>query len=146
MREKLDRIPIALKRQALIQAAIGVFCLLLSFWILLLEGSLLVSFPCFAVAAVLLVNSLILLYRGLTGTYLCLEGVCSHIETIGFRKRIKSVSLSLEQGTLRIPVHQRFKTLMVGDDLAVYLSVKTPVYEQDGAFVVCNYYALERRG
>ena len=146
MREKLDRIPIALKRQALTQSAIGVFCLLLSFWMLVLEGSFLVSFPCFTVAAVLLANSLILLYRGLTETYLCLEGVCSHIETVGFRKRIKSVSLSLERGILRIPVHQRFKTLKVGDDLAVYLSVKAPVYEQDGDFVVCNYYALEKRG
>lgn len=145
MREKLDKIPFALRKQVTTQSAIGVFCLLLSLWIFLLERHVLVCFPCVTVAVVLIINSMILLYRSLTETYLCLEGVCSHIETVGFRKRIQSVCLSLEQGTLRIPVHRRFQNLTVGDELAIYLSVKAPVYEQDGDFVVCSYYALERR-
>nr|WP_300563499.1 hypothetical protein [uncultured Acetatifactor sp.] len=44
---------------------------------------------------------------------------------------------------IEMPVRHRIRNLNKGDTVIVYLSEKTPVYEQENGYMVCSYYALE---
>ncbi|BCZ37856.1 hypothetical protein GVanDAA622_25470 [Enterococcus faecium] len=49
---------------------------------------------------------------------------------------------------MKIPIRQRMKVLSIGDTVIIYLSDKTPVYEHEGSYMICSYYALgtKKRG
>ena len=74
-----------------------------------------------------------------------LQGECIHLETIGIRKRVRSIYLALEQGMVKIPVRQRIRRLSEGDTVSIYVAEKTPVYERDGLYIISSYYAIEIR-
>lgn len=75
-----------------------------------------------------------------------LQGECIRLETIGIRKRVRSVHLALEQGIVKIPVRQRIRRLSEGDTVNIYVAEKTPVYERDGIYIISSYYAMEIQG
>ena len=79
---------------------------------------------------------------------MCIQGTCEKIETVGLRKRTKGIWVQLEGNVVKIPIRQRMKVLSIGDTVIIYLSDKTPVYEHEGNYMICSYYALgiEKRG
>lgn len=91
----------------------------------------------------MIVNGGWLLYNSLQGNYLCVQGVCEQIETTGIRKRVKSICVSIDKNMLHVPVKRKAKGIAQGDTVILYLSDKTPVYEKDGGYMICSYYALE---
>ena len=93
----------------------------------------------------MIVNGCLLLYNSNKGNFISVRGVCRQIETTGIRKRIRNVYIDTEPYTLKLPVRQRIKNLNKGDTVIVYLSEKTPVYEQGDGYMICSYYALEIR-
>lgn len=93
----------------------------------------------------LIVNGIFLLYNSINGNYVSVAGVCENIEFTGIRKRVKRITLKLEENSLKISVRHKIKRLKIGDTVIVYLSVKAPVYPQDDGYVVFNYYAMEVR-
>ena len=48
-----------------------------------------------------------------------------------------------ESKRVKISVHRKIGNLARGNQVTLYLSKKTPVYEWDGNCMVCGYYALE---
>ena len=73
------------------------------------------------------------------------SGICENIEFTGIRRRVKSITLKLEENTIKVSARHKIKKLKVGDTVIVYLSAKAPVYPQDDGYVVFNYYAMEVR-
>ena len=93
----------------------------------------------------MIVNGGLLFYNGTEGNFISVRGVCRQIETTGIRKRIRNLYIDTEPYILKLPVRQRIRNLDKGDTIIVYLSEKTPVYEQDNGYMICSYYALEIR-
>lgn len=144
MKEMLCRLPKALQTHIQIRFLLGSVCLVLTLAILILFGDLVFAFPCLVLAVFLFINGIILFYNGYNGNFVCIRGVCEQIEKVGIRKWTKSIGITFNGNLLRIPVRQRMKSLSVGDTVIVYLSEKTPVYEQNGEYMVCSYYAMVR--
>lgn len=143
MKEKLNMLPKSLQKQVLIRLAAGAVFLLLMIVIFIYSRDLYFALPCALLSGYLLINGSWLFYHGYHGEYVRIRGICEEIETVGLRKRIKSIRIAFDGYSVRIPVHQRIKRLAVGDTVIVYLSEKTPVYEQDGGYMICGYDALE---
>ena len=77
------------------------------------------------------------------GKYVALTGICTELEKSPLRRRIKNVYLQNDQHRVKIASPQgRMKNLRVGDELTVYISDNTPVYEMDGYKVICSILAL----
>lgn len=143
MKEKFKKIPEALQKQVVLQFAVGVLFLILFAVILFCFRDYYLYLPCLIFACYLIVNGGFLLYNSIVGNYICVQGVCEQIDVTGFRKRIKDIYISLEQNTLCITIKHRIKRVAVGDTIIVYLSDKTPVYEQHDGYMICSYYAIE---
>ena len=93
----------------------------------------------------MIVNGGLLFYNSTKGNFISVRGVCRQIETIGIRKRARNLYIDTDPYILKLPVRQRIRNLDKGDTIMVYLSEKTPVYEQDNGYMICSYYVLEIR-
>lgn len=145
MKEKLNTLPKPLQKQIVFQLGAGTMFLLLMTLIWILFADVYFTLPCLLLSGFLLVNGGRLFYIGSKGSYVCVCGVCERIDTFGIRKRIKSIDIAFDGYVVRIPILQRMKRLSLGDTVIVYLSEKAPVYEQDGTYMICSYYALEAK-
>lgn len=145
MKEKFKALPEVLRLQILSRFAAGVGFLIMLIVILIFYRSVYLWLPSMFFMVLLIVNGLFLLYNSINGNFVSVAGVCEHIEVTGIRKRVKSITLRLEENSLKVSVRQRIRKMKLGDTVIVYLSVKTPVYPQDDGYVVFNYYAMEVR-
>ena len=145
MKERFKGLPEALQWQIISRFAGGVGFLLLFIVIVIFYRSLYLWLPSLFFMILLIVSGIFLLYNSLRGNYVSVAGVCENIEVTGIRRRVKSITLKLEENSLKISVRHRIKRLKLGDTVIVYLSVKAPVYPQDDGYVVLNYYAMEVR-
>lgn len=145
MKEKFKSLPEALQWQILSRFAGVVGFLLLFIVIVIFYRNVYLWLPSLFFMAVLIVSGSVLLYNSLNGNYVSVAGVCENIEVTGIRRRVKRITLKLEENSLTISVRHKIKKLKLGDTVIVYLSVKAPVYPQDDGYVVFNYYAMEVR-
>ena len=145
MKERFKALPEALKWQIISRFAGGIGFLLLFIVIVIFYRSVYLWLPSLFFMALLIVSGIILMYNSIAGNYVSVSGVCEHIEVVGIRRRVKSITLKLEENSLKISVRHKIKKLKLGDTVIVYLSVKAPVYPQDDDYVVFNYYAMEVR-
>lgn len=145
MKEQFKKLPGALQWQIVSRFACGAGFFILFIVIMLFYRSIYLWLPSLFFMALLIVNGIYLLYNSIKGNYVSVAGVCENIEFTGIRKRVKRITLKLEENSLKISIKHRIKKLKVGDTVIVYLSVKAPVYPQDDGYVVFNYYAMEVR-
>ena len=143
VRKRFGQMPQVLQRQVLFRSGGSIL-----FWILFLIiwGSfrdIYLMLPCLLLAVYLTGSSLWLFHQSAEGNYMHLQGECIRLETVGIRKRVRSVHLELEQGIVKIPVRQRIRRLSKGDTVSIYVAEKTPVYERDGIYTISSYYAME---
>lgn len=145
MKERFKALPDALKWQIVSRLACGVGFLILFIVIVIFYRSVYLWLPSLFFMTLLIVSGVFLMYNSITGNYVSVSGVCEDIDFTGIRRRVKSITLKLEENSLKISVRHKIKKLKLGDTVIVYLSVKTPVYPQDGGYVIFNYYAMEVR-
>ena len=143
MKNEFRHLPQALQQQVVLRLAIGAGFLLLFFAVQLCLGDIYLSLPCALFGSVMIVNGGLLFYNSIKGNFIRVQGVCRQIETVGMKKRIRNIYIDTELYTLKMPVRRRIRNLDNGDTVIIYLSEKTPVYEQDNGYMVCSYYALE---
>lgn len=145
MREKLQGLPAVLQRQILLRLGIGGAAFLLFFVILFISWDIYLCIPCLVLSAFLIVNGGYLFYNCIKDAYVVVQGVCSEIETKGLFKRVKAIHIAADERLLKIPVRQSIKKLRTGDTITVYMSDKTPIYEDGNVFTICSYHALDIR-
>ncbi len=145
MRERFGKMPQALQKQVLFRSGVSFLFWLLFIIILISFQDIYLLLPCLLLAGYLTGSSIWLFYQSVTGNHMHLQGECIRLETIGIRKRVRSVHLALEQGMVKIPVRQRIRRLSEGDTVSIYVAEKTPVYERDGIYIISSYYAIEIR-
>lgn len=146
MRERFGKLPQALQKQVLFRSGVSVLFWSLFIIILINFRDIYLLLPCLLLAGYLTGNSMWLFFQSVAGNYMHLQGECIHLETIGIRKKVRSVHLALEQGIVKIPVRQRIRRLSEGDTVSIYVAEKTPVYERDGLYIISSYYAMEIQG
>ena len=145
MKERFKALPEVLQWQIISRFAGGVGFLLLFIVIVIFYRNVYLWLPSLFFMAVLIVSGSVLLYNSINGNYVSVAGVCENIEVTGIRRRVKRITLKLEENSLTISVRHRIKKLKVGDTVIVYLSVKTPVYPTANGYDTFNYYAMEIR-
>ena len=145
MKEKFKSLPEALQWQILSRFAGGVDFLLLFVVIMIFYRNVYLWLPSLFFMVLLIVSGSVLLYNSIKGNYVSVAGVCENIEVTGIRRRVKRITLKLEENSLTISVRHRIKKLKIGDTVIVYLSVKTPVYPTANGYDAFSYYAMEIR-
>lgn len=145
MKDKFKHLLDALQKQVVLRLAIGAVFFVLFLIVQFCMGDIYFSFPCVVFGGVMIVNGGLLFYNSTKGNFISVRGVCRQIETTGIRKRVRNLYIDTEPYILKLTVRQRIRNLDKGDTIIVYLSEKTPVYEQDNGYMICSYYALEIR-
>ena len=146
MKGKFKQVPEALQKQIIIRFAAATLFSLLFVILPAVSGDAYLYIPCLLFAVSLFANAALLQYNCLSGHFISVSGVCTHIEATPFRKRIKRITLKLDDNKqLTISVRRQLKRLQVGDNVIVYLSEKAPVYTRDGEYWMNSYYAIEIR-
>lgn len=145
MKDKFRHLPDALQKQVVLRLAIGAGFFALFLVVQFSMGDIYFSLPCVVFGGVMIVNGGLLFYNSAKGNFISVRGVCRQIETTGIRKRVRNIYMDMEPYILKLSVRQRIRNLDKGDTIVVYLSEKTPVYEQDNGYMICSYYALEIR-
>lgn len=146
MKGKFKQLPETLQKRIIIRFAAATLFSLLSVAILVISGDAYLYIPCLLFAGSLFANTALLQYNCLSGNFVSLSGVCTHIEATPFRKRIKSITLKLDDNKrLTLSVRKQLKRLKVGGTVIVYLSEKAPVFIRAGEYWMNSYYAIEIR-
>lgn len=143
MKEAYMKLPDALKKEIWIRLILGIIFLFLFVALGLADEEIYLYLTSLLFGIFFFIKSAELFLTSILGKYICVQGICQQIETTGFRKRIKSICIKLEIGTLKIMIHRKIKDVAIGDMVVVYLSDKSPVYEQDGKYMISNYYTLK---
>ncbi len=146
MKEKWIKMPKALQRQVLFRSGGGGLFLMILLFLMTGSRDLYLLLPCVLCMFWLAGSGFYLFLQAAGGNYMRLQGQCIRIDTSGLRKRVHAVHLALEQGTVKIPIRQRIRRLSEGDTVSIYVAEKTPVYEQDGLYIISSYYAMEIHG
>ena len=144
MKEKFMALPEALQKQLIIRFGAGSVFLILTILILVLYKDVYLLIPCLVFAAFFYVNGIYVWHTVTENRYIILEGLCSSVDKTPLRKRVKNIYLETEAGTVKIVIRQCIKQMEKGDNIRVYISKHTPVYEHDQCKVLCSYLALEK--
>ncbi len=145
MKERFKNLPEVLQWQIISRFSTAASFLVLFIVVMIFFRNVYLWLPSLFFMVFLIVNGISLLYNITNGNYVSVQGVCDNIEVTAIRKRIKKITLQLEENSLMISVKHRIKKLKVGDTVIVYLSEKAPVYPQDGGYAVFDYLALSVR-
>lgn len=145
MKNKFKGLPEALQWQIISRFAGGAVFLILFIVVIAFFRNIYLWVPSLFFMGFLIVNGILLFYNSVNGNYVSVEGVCENIEVTGIRRRVKRITLKLEENSLKISIKHRIKKLKLGDTVIVYLSDKAPVYPDDNGFAVFSYYAMEIR-
>lgn len=109
--KSLSRSRLLCSAEILFRLIAGITSLLLFFVILMFFSDVYFSLPCLILAAFLIVNGSLLFYNCCKGRYIIVQGVCSDIETKGFRKKIKAFNIEFEEMVVKHSVPQRIRHL-----------------------------------
>ena len=135
-------LPVTLKKQVAVHAGLAVLLITLFFLTVTFFRDPILAAPFVFAGIFIIVKEAILLYNCIAGNYLEIKGVCHDVETTGFRKRIRSITLKSENKLLKLPIHYRLKNVNVGDNLIVYMSKQTQLYYKDGTYIADKFYGI----
>ena len=138
----LKQLPQALQMQLLLRSGSGVLALVLFLVVLLLSGEFTFALPCLILSVLMLAHSWSLLRCVIVGNFLCVSGPCEEIERVGLRRRIKTITVRLGDKRVVLPIRHRVKILNIGTTVTLYVSEKTPIYENDGLCHIYEYLAI----
>lgn len=109
MKEKFKTLPEALQWQILSRFAGGVGFFLLFIVIMIFYRNVYLWLPSLFFMVMLIVSGAILFYNSIKGNYVSVSGVCENIEVTGIRRRVKRITLKLEENSLTVSIKHRIK-------------------------------------
>ncbi len=142
MREKLKKIPRALKKQILLRYLSGVLIFILYDILIADSRNIYISLPVI-ISVFLITNGCILLYNCVAEEYMCVSGICQSVCKTRFLRRIKYFMMLCDDKTVKVYPHCQIKGIKEGVEIKIYLSDKTSVYANDTEYVILSYYAVE---
>lgn len=146
MKETFLQIPEPLRRQVLLRCCGCVFGIAMFILVLGYHGDWRFSIPCVILSLISLGSAAALYDRCIQDKYVIIEGVCTDIEKVTLRRRVKAIYLRNDQFNIKLLNTRKIKNLIVGDAVTVYVADNTAVYEIDGCKVICSYLAMIKGG
>ena len=143
MKDKFQRLPLALQKEIAIRLGIGFIALLVLITLLINYQNIYCIIFCLICMIFMFVDGGQMLNNCLNDRYAILTGVCTDIERNKLRRRIKSIDVLIDDKSLTIPIYRRVKSIEIGDTVTIYLPKNTPVYEKQGGYVINSYYAFD---
>ena len=141
---KFKKVPGVLQRQIVQRIGLGGIMLFLSIIIWTATSNLSLTLPGLALMGYLGVSGCLLFNRGICGKYICIAGVIKRVEVTGLLKKQKWLFLDVDGRTVQCPPSTKQKNLAEDDCITLYLSLSTPIYEQDGVYRIFDYLAMEQ--
>ena len=128
MREKLRKIPKALKKQILLRYLSGVLIFILYDILIADSRNIYISLPVIIISVFLITN---------------VSGICQSVCKTRFLRQIKYFTMLCDDKTVKVYPHSQIKDIKEGVKIKIYLSDKTSVYANDTEYVILSYYAVE---
>ena len=143
MLDKFRLIPAPLQKLILLRLAGSGIGLLLAVFTVASRGSWQLVAPGVLLSFLAFLSAGNLYWDCVDGKIVLLRGVCTDMEHSKFKKQLHSFTiLSGEQEIRIMSKNKSRKQLSKGDEILLYLSPKTAVYELDGCQVICDYLAI----
>ena len=142
LKELYMKLPLLLKRRVAINCLIAMLAIILFFIVIFCFSDVVLALPCLILSVLLIVKTAILFYNCIAGNFLEIKGVCSDVEKTPFRRRVKSITLKAEDKKLKLNAHYSIKNISVGDNMTVYISKRTPLYNQNGTYIANEFYGV----
>ena len=142
LKELYMNLPTLLKKRIAINVSVAALAFILFFIVGFSFLDIKLALPCLFFTAILIVKAAILFYNCITGNYLEIKGVCSEVEKTLLSKRIKSITLYTEDKKLKLNTYYSIKNINVGDCIIVYISKKSPLYNQNGFYIANEFYGI----
>ncbi len=136
--------PEALTKGIMSRIGIGGILLIVSIFVSVLWRDVYLTLPCLLFSIYFLLNG-IQLYRIAAGNnYVIVTGRCSFIERTKFRRKISSITFITEEKiAIKLFIKHRIQNFQEGDQVKVYISKQTPVYDNGESKVLCSYLAIQ---
>ena len=144
MKEKFLGIPEVLRKQILLRLGGTMAGMAMLVIVLAYSGDWRFLIPCITLSILCFGAAASLYDRCLQCKFVAVTGICSEIERVTLRRRIKALYLRNDHHNIKLMGVRRIKNLVVGDSVTVYIADDAAVYEIDGYQVVCNYLAIEK--
>ena len=144
MKEKFLGIPEVLRKQILLRLGGTMAGMAMLVIVLAYRGDWRFLIPCIALSILCFGAAASLYDRCLQCKFVAVTGICSEIERVTLRRRIKALYLRNDHHNIKLMGVRRIRDLVVGDSVTVYMADDAAVYEIDGYQVVCNYLAIEK--
>lgn len=144
MKSKFLSIPEPLRKQILLRlggVGVGIAMLII---VLSYNGDWRFLVPCLALSLISFGTAASLYDRCLQNKIVMIEGVCSEIERVPLRRRVKAIYLRNDEHNIKLVGIRRVKNLIAGDPLRVYVADDAAVYEVDGYQVICSYLTIDK--
>jgi hypothetical protein len=145
MLHEFKQLPEPLQKQTLTRLALGVLFLILFAVTLASSGDIYLWLPSVGAALFFTITAIMLHMQAAQGSYVIIDGECADVILTSFRRHSKYLILNTDSCKLRVYVHNRRRYLPVGASVRIFVSNKTPIYEQNGAKVLYTYLALETK-
>ena len=142
LKELYMHLPVTLKKQISIYVGIALLSTLLFFIVVIFSKDLVLALPCMLFSIFMIIKAVSLFYTCIVGNYIEIKGVCSDVEIVGFRKKVKSITLKAENKLLKLPIHYKLKNVNIGDNLTVYMSKHTKLYYKDDNYIAGAFYGI----
>ena len=140
LKELYLKLPQLLKKHIAINFLIAMLAVILFFIVIFCFSDVVLALPCLILSVLLIVKTAILFYNCIAGNFLEIKGVCSDVEKTPFRRRVKSITVKAEDKKLKLNAHYSIKNISAGDNITVYISKRTPLYNQNGVYIANEFY------
>ncbi len=82
------------------------------------------------------------LYNCMMDNYVVISGECTKVELSKFKRRIKSVWIRSNRGSVKVILRYKVKEIEEGDTIVVYTPINASIYEREQTFVLNEYYTV----
>ncbi len=142
LKELYMKLPALLRKHITINILAASLAVILFFIVIFCFSDIVLALPCLILSVLLIVKTAVLFYNCIAGNYLEIKGVCSDVEKTPFRRRVKSIIVKAEDKKLKLNAHYSIKNVNIGDALTVYMSKKSPLYNQNGIYIADEFYGV----
>jgi hypothetical protein len=143
MRDEFSRLPRLLQHQILVRFGLGMGFFVIFILLLITVRDFYLYLPCALACIFFLLTAFFLFQRIAIGEYVVISGQCTEVGMTVLKRRIKYLMLSTDDYNVKVILRSRTRKIQKGATIKLYILKNTPVYEENGIQVLCNYIALE---
>ena len=132
-----------MKKQLYCRIAFGISVLVAGLLLFLPAGKPIYCIPFAAMSVLLFAAAATLAYAITKNKFIKVIGICTEIRRTKLFGRMKEICMQTDEYKLRIIVRRRVRGIETGKTMVLFLAKGARLYEKDGSYIVCSYYAID---